>query len=265
MKNTGNSIKIKLNTNLRRNLITSGLTLMVTAGMLMPASAALVAAVVASYDFNNTADHTADSAGYADGTASAISVGSGLNFITDNTSWAYNYDGVTDQYSLGGIPTVFGYNDVYTRYFANAYDANNYIEFSVTADQGSTIDLGVLYWVTSRGHSTRDLDDWTMVYSTNAAVDFATEALTAAQAVGSGNISGGLYVPLSVDLSSQDTLQLGETGTFRLYAYGRSATSTASDGTYFDSFQLQTVAVPEPSSAALLGLGGLALILRRRK
>ena len=257
MKNTGNSIKIKLNTNLRRNLITSGLTLMVTAGMLMPASAALVAADVAFYDFNDQTG--ADSAGFADGTASAITVGSGFNFITNNSSFAY------DQYSLGGTPTVFGYNDVYTRYFANAFAANNYIEFSVTADQGSTIDLGVLYWVTSRGHSTRDLDDWTMVYSTNAAVDFATEALTAAQAVGSGNISGGLYVPLSVDLSSQDTLQLGETGTFRLYAYGRSATSTASDGTYFDSFQLQTVAVPEPSSAALLGLGGLALILRRRK
>jgi hypothetical protein len=263
MKNTGNSMKIKLNTNLRRNLITSGLTLMVTAGMLMPASAALVAADVAFYDFNDQTG--ADSAGFADGTASAITVGSGFNFITNNSSFAYDDGGATDQYSLGGTPTAFGYIDVYTRYFANAYAANNYIEFSVTADQGSTIDLGVLDWVTSRGHSTRDLDDWRMVYSTNAAVDFADEASTAAQAVGSGNISGGLYVPLSVDLSSQDTLQLGETGTFRLYAYGRSATSTASDGTYFDSFQLQTVAVPEPSSAALLGLGGLALILRRRK
>ena len=258
-------MKIKLNTNLRRNLITSGLTLMVTAGMLMPASAALVAADVAFYDFNDQTG--ADSAGYADGTASAISVGLGLNFITDNSSAAYNYDGgATDQYSLGGTPTVFGYNDpAAARFFANAFAASNYIEFSVTADQGSTIDFGELSWVTSRGHSTRDLDDWMMVYSTNAAVDFATEALTAAQEVGSGNIAGGLYVPLSVDLSSQDSLQLGETGTFRLYAYGRSATSTSSDGTYFDSFQLQTVAVPEPSSAALLGLGGLALILRRRK
>ena len=137
MKNTGNSMKIKLNTNLRRNLITSGLTLMVTAGMLMPASAALVAADVAFYDFNNTGDHTADSAGYADGTASAISVGLGLNFITDNSSAAYNYDGgATDQYSLGGTPTVFGYNaPVAARFFADAFAANNYIEFSVTADQ----------------------------------------------------------------------------------------------------------------------------------
>ena len=221
-------------------------------------------AIVASYDFNDQTG--ADSEGFADGTASAITVGLGLNFITDNSSAAYNYDGgATDQYSLGGTPTVFGYNDpVAARFFADAFAANNYIEFSVTADQGSTIDLGVLNWVTSRGHSTRDLDDWMMVYSTNAAVDFATEALTLAQAVDSGNISGGLYVPLSVDLSLNASLQVGETATFRLYAYGRSATSTGSTGTYFDSFQLQTV--PEPSSAALLaGLTGLVFVMVRRR
>ena len=220
-------------------------------------------AVVASYDFNDQTG--ADSAGFGDATATAVTVGSGFNFIMDNSSFAYDDGGVTDQYSLGGTPTVFGYNaPVAARFFADAFAANNYIEFSVTADQGSTIDFGELSWVTSRGHSTRDLDDWMMVYSTNAAVDFADEASTAAQAVGSGNIAGGEYVPLSVDLSSQDSLQLGETGTFRLYAYGRSAPSTASDGTYFDNFQLQTV--PEPSSAALLaGLTGLAFVMVRRR
>ena len=35
--------------------------------------------------------------------------------------------------------------------------------------------------------------------------------------------------------------------------------------TLFDNVRLDIVAVPEPSSAALLGLGGFALILRRRK
>ena len=45
--------------------------------------------------------------------------------------------------------------------------------------------------------------------------------------------------------------------------------STRTDGTdhdaYADNFVVDYTAVPEPSSAALLGLGGLALILRRRK
>ncbi|QQL44942.1 PEP-CTERM sorting domain-containing protein [Sulfuriroseicoccus oceanibius] len=36
-------------------------------------------------------------------------------------------------------------------------------------------------------------------------------------------------------------------------------------GAYDASFQIDATKVPEPSSAALLGLGGLALILRRRK
>ena len=219
-------------------------------------------AIVASYDFNDQTG--ADSEGFADGTASAISVGLGLIFITDNSSSAYNYDGVTDQYSLGGTPTAFGYSDVAARFFADAFAANNYIEFSVTADQGSTIDFGELSWVHKRVHSTRDLDDWMMVYSTNAADDFADATLTAAQAVGSGNSTSALYVDKSVDLSSQDSLQLGETGTFRLYAYGRSATSTGSVGTHFDSFVLQTV--PEPSSAALLaGLTGLVFVMVRRR
>lgn len=42
---------------------------------------------------------------------------------------------------------------------------------------------------------------------------------------------------------------------------------TGTNGNGFDnlSVDLTTAAVPEPSSAALLGLGGLALILRRRK
>jgi hypothetical protein len=222
-------------------------------------------AIVASYDFNDNTDYAGDSAGFGGATASDISVGSGLIFITDNSSSAYNYDGVTDQYSLGGSPIAFGYNaPSAARYFGNAFAANNYIEFSVTADQGSTIDFGELSWVHKRVHSTRDLDDWMMVYSTNAADDFADATLTAAQAVGSGNSTTALYVDKSVDLSSQDSLQLGETGTFRLYVYGRSATSTGSVGTHFDSFVLQTV--PEPSSAALLaGLTGLVFVMVRRR
>jgi hypothetical protein len=41
--------------------------------------------------------------------------------------------------------------------------------------------------------------------------------------------------------------------------------ATISTGNYDYVFHLDMVAVPEPSTTALLGLGGLALILRRRK
>ena len=45
----------------------------------------------------------------------------------------------------------------------------------------------------------------------------------------------------------------------------RTAPTTNSNDGYVDLVSFSTTAVPEPSSAALLGLGGLALILRRRK
>ena len=46
---------------------------------------------------------------------------------------------------------------------------------------------------------------------------------------------------------------------------GIALVNTAGTQTLYDNVRLDIVAVPEPSSAALLGLGGFALILRRRK
>ncbi len=43
------------------------------------------------------------------------------------------------------------------------------------------------------------------------------------------------------------------------------ATAEAGGSDTIGAFVLNTTAIPEPSSTALLGLGGLALILRRRK
>lgn len=54
-------------------------------------------------------------------------------------------------------------------------------------------------------------------------------------------------------------------GTFSINGVS-SITYTYSDTTNFDGFRIDAVAaVPEPSSTALLGLSGLALILRRRR
>mgnify|MGYP005988937993 CR=1 FL=1 len=41
--------------------------------------------------------------------------------------------------------------------------------------------------------------------------------------------------------------------------------TTSSDQMFFDNVTLDATAIPEPSSSMLIGLGGLALILRRRK
>lgn len=56
------------------------------------------------------------------------------------------------------------------------------------------------------------------------------------------------------------TVAGGDAGVIKYVGF----TSGGSDAT-FDNFLLSGVAVPEPSSTALLGLGSIALILRRRK
>ena len=73
-----------------------------------------------------------------------------------------------------------------------------------------------------------------------------------------GGLTPGTVSPLSwsIDASTLAATE-GEDLNLRISATG--------SGTAIDDVSLEVNAVPEPSSAALLGLGGLALILRRRK
>jgi len=52
---------------------------------------------------------------------------------------------------------------------------------------------------------------------------------------------------------------------FRLYLYGKEPSANAASGTYLSNLTLNGTVVPEPTSAALLGLSGLALITRRKR
>ncbi len=71
---------------------------------------------------------------------------------------------------------------------------------------------------------------------------------------GSGNGGGSRLIRTATSTFTADTITFD---TDR----DRGGTGRAS----ISGFKIEAVAVPEPSSAALLGLGGLALILRRRK
>lgn len=71
--------------------------------------------------------------------------------------------------------------------------------------------------------------------------------------VAGGTDIGNLFDDIAV--SSGDTLLVG----FTVNVNG------GGDGADISSLEVELTPVPEPSSAALLGLGGLALILRRRK
>lgn len=83
-----------------------------------------------------------------------------------------------------------------------------------------------------------------------------------------------VWSSLALNLNNQNssgsqTISPGYTGadgeTYTL-EFDRTAESYNSDGRHaLDNLSFNQITVPEPSSAALLGLGGLALILRRRK
>ncbi len=104
-------------------------------------------------------------------------------------------------------------------------------------------------------------------------------------ATGTFNINAGTanVGHLDVDSDGTSTVNFGENSTGALTVTGWTVSdfetlwndgkltyNGAQTGNFSDHFQvsgstLSAVAVPEPSSTALLGLGGLALILRRRK
>lgn len=67
----------------------------------------------------------------------------------------------------------------------------------------------------------------------------------------------------TVDLSSIGSINDGSQVEFLLSVYDNSGSNAKAS--FIQNIQLTTVTVPEPSSTALLGLGGLLLITRRRK
>ena len=89
----------------------------------------------------------------------------------------------------------------------------------------------------------------------------------------SGNVldsydSGAIYAPYNVDdtwdLLTDSRLSTSGTRQIEIRLLAGYQTGGNNDG-YFDSLSLTTITVPEPSSTALLGLGGVALLLRRKR
>lgn len=82
-----------------------------------------------------------------------------------------------------------------------------------------------------------------------------TEAIFTLDLNGDGNINATSVEPLTTNVAGFDIIRLG----------GPSDLSSAGGGANFDNISLEFVPIPAPSSAVLIGIGGLAAFGRRRR
>jgi len=136
--------------------------------------------------------------------------------------------------------------------------SGSYIEFSFTAAQDLLLDqFSFQLQVNSANGSTYAARD------SGLFVDVAGGGFNQFGVTDNGNngINGG-----GVSFTDSVMVASGELVTYRLAFADKTNTSqNLQSATRIGDLQISAVAVPEPSSTALLGLGGLAFILRRRK
>ncbi len=137
---------------------------------------------------------------------------------------------------------------------------NRVLEINVANNSGATLIFDELHFDGAyTGDSVRSFD----------VIFVNTSTATSSISLGSGSFTASTagtvadYDDFDIDVSSI-SLDDGEEGYFQITFDGATPSgSTVNSSSAIDNVELTVV--PEPSSAALLGLGGLALILRRRK
>lgn len=230
------------------------------------------AALIAGYDFNHTPTATvtvlsADLAtsplfaatdNDANVTASNLSVGSGLTGLTYVSNDSGDYFQIAEGNGMSD-GTHADEGDI-TTFMDAANTAGDYIEFTITATAGSTLDLTTLTFDFAR--AIRGTNDFAVLTDVDT---FASYVALEDQAAGTGLLTDA-DAAQSVDLSAAAYQGLSDI-TFRIVFDDRQANSGGASASIIDNIIVNgtVVPIPEPSSTALLGLGGLALILRRRK
>lgn len=153
---------------------------------------------------------------------------------------------------------------------------DNYLGFSVTADQNNigltdlSFDLGTSIGANQIATSGDVVFD---TLETNAQLFYSTDGTTfnpiggLIESVATSTEEAGEFTGMntySIDLSSLDLLDTGESIDFRLGLSDNRGGGTTTMGHYLDNVMLEGVVIPEPTSVALFGLAGLGLLRRRR-
>ena len=210
--------------------------------------------------------------------ATVMIVATGVSYDTPQTSSqddefdeAINGAGLVTVYTTGdAVPATLSQHHVGGN--GGAFDdiksiAGRYVTadpFTITLDLGGTYDIATVnFWnYAERWNGTyyndRGVKDFDLEFSTDGGATFGnTVSLTAAMADDTGATTGDVFFN-GETFDIEDQAGVTHVKFIAQDNYGGGYTGIA-------EVNFTGVAVPEPSSAALLGLGGLALILRRRK
>ena len=143
---------------------------------------------------------------------------------------------------------------------SDAITETGYYSFSIQADTGYQLGLGTLTWDSARGGTSneRGFFLWADLSVGGAFIKLLEETTPNDTSTQTRDDPTQQSVILSA-YGDVDSI------TFRYYALADATGKTMDAANYKLTGDVVSVAVPEPSSTALLGLGGLALILRRRR
>ena len=163
---------------------------------------------------------------------------------------------------------VNGQQDLAADPGAGGNPTGDYYGFTVTASAGNTLDLTSIAFDWGSGNNDGStLSGGTFGYRVFASVDGGAFTSVGSDSVTTDVASGAWvdHTSANIDLTGLAATVDGGNVEFRI----QPITSSASPGVMnaFQQFNINgdVVAIPEPSSTALLGLGGLALMLRRRR
>ena len=200
---------------------------------------------IAVYNFTGSSFASSDSSTV---TASDLAVGAGLTADGANTTIDAGFGNTAPAFKFRYAP--IGGND------EDRFDADT-VSLTVTPAGGDTLDFTSITFDLINISGSAGIT--ATVYSTviDGTIDDATNDKIGDYATAGG---AGSWEPVSFDLSAYTGKSGSQTFVINFWTNGNNGVHN----NYIDNIIVNATVVPEPTSLALLGLGGLALVRRRR-